>query len=157
MAYTFVIAFYVQTVLLCCSDPRHVHSFLKQVTYGIRSCGLMRQILQFGLNAKHYVWRKPGTAQHPSSTIPTVKNSGGSIMLWECFSAAATGRLVRIEGTMNGAKCRQILDENLLQIANYPRLGWRFTFQQQHGRMVENPQSPKKADTDVPKKAVIAT
>ena len=63
----------------------------------------------FGLNAKSHVWRKPGT-------IPTVKHGGFSIMLWGCFSAAGTGRLVRIEAKMNGAKYREILDEkNLLQ------------------------------------------
>ena len=77
----------------------------------------------FGLNAKHHVWRKPGT-------IPTVKHGGGSIMLWGCFSAAGTGRLVRIEGKMNGAKYREILDENLLQSAQDLRQGQRFTFQQ---------------------------
>ena len=51
-------------------------------------------------------------------------------MLWGCFSAAGTGRLVRIEGKMNGAKYREILDENLLQSAQDLRLGRRFTFQQ---------------------------
>ena len=50
-------------------------------------------------------------------------------MLWGCFSAAGTPRLVRIEGTINGPKYRQILDENLLQSANN-RMGKRFTFQQ---------------------------
>ena len=50
----------------------------------------------FGLNAKRCVWKTTGT-------IPTVKNGGGSIMLWVCFSAAETGRLVRIEGKMNDA------------------------------------------------------
>jgi hypothetical protein len=35
-------------------------------------------------------------------------------MLWECFSAAGTGRLVRIEAKMNEAKYKEILDENLL-------------------------------------------
>ncbi len=84
----------------------------------------------FGLNSKRYVWRKPGTAHHLSNTVPTVKHGGGSIMLWGCFSAAGTGRLVAIEGKMNAAKYRDILDENLLQIAQDLRLGRRFTFQQ---------------------------
>ena len=52
----------------------------------------------------------------------------GSIMLWGCFSAA--GKLVRIEGKMNGAKYREILNENLLQSTLDLRLGRRFTFQQ---------------------------
>ena len=54
---------------------------------------------------------------------------GGSIMMWECFSVAGAGRLVRIEGKMNGEKYRAILDENLLQDL---RLGRRFTFQQEN-------------------------
>uniref|UniRef100_A0AAZ3RVK5 Tc1-like transposase DDE domain-containing protein n=1 Tax=Oncorhynchus tshawytscha TaxID=74940 RepID=A0AAZ3RVK5_ONCTS len=56
-----------------------------------------------------------------------VKHCGGSIMLWVCFSVAGTGRLVRIEGKMNGAKYREILDENLLRNSDW---GQRFTFQQ---------------------------
>ena len=51
-------------------------------------------------------------------------------MLWGCYSAAGTGRLVRIEGKKNRAKYREILDENLLQNAQALRLGLRFTFQQ---------------------------
>ena len=61
---------------------------------------------------------------------PTVKHGGGSIMLWWCFSAVGTGRLVRNEGKMNGAKYREILDENLLQSVQDLRLRRRFTFQQ---------------------------
>jgi hypothetical protein len=41
----------------------------------------------------------------------TSVTSGGNL---PCFSVAGTGRLVRIEGQMNGAKYREILDENLL-------------------------------------------
>ena len=77
----------------------------------------------FGLNAKSHIWKKPGT-------IPTVKHGGDSIMLWGCLSATGTGRLVRIEGKMNRAKYRKILDENLLQSPQDLRLGQRFTFQQ---------------------------
>jgi hypothetical protein len=46
------------------------------------------------------------------------------------FSAAGTGRLVRIKRKINGAKYRVILDENLLQTTQDLRLGQRFTFQQ---------------------------
>ena len=74
----------------------------------------------FGLNAKHHIWRKSGT-------IPTVKHGGGSIMLWGCFSEAEAGSLVRNVRKMNGAKYREVLDENLLQDL---RLGRGFTFQQ---------------------------
>jgi hypothetical protein len=44
-------------------------------------------------------------------------------MLWGYFSAAGTERLVRIEGEMDGAKYRDILDETLLQRAQDLRLG----------------------------------
>ncbi|KAG2463250.1 TCB1 transposase, partial [Polypterus senegalus] len=84
----------------------------------------------FGVNARRHVWRKPGTAHHQANTIPTVKHGGGSIMLWGCFSAAGTGRLVRIKGKMTAAMDRDILDENLLQSALDLRLGRRFIFQQ---------------------------
>jgi hypothetical protein len=66
----------------------------------------------FGLNAKCHIWRKPGT-------ILKVKHGGGSIMLWGCFSAGGTGRLVRIKAKMY----REILHENLLQSAQDHRLG----------------------------------
>ena len=36
-------------------------------------------------------------------------------MVWGCFSAAGTGRLVRIKGKINRAKYREILDDNLPQ------------------------------------------
>ena len=63
-------------------------------------------------------------------TIRTVKHGGGIIMLWGCFSATGSGRLVRIEEKINGVKYREILDENLLQSTQDLRLGQRFTFQQ---------------------------
>ncbi len=46
------------------------------------------------------------------------------------FQLQGTGRLVAIEGKMNAAKYKDILDENLLQSAQDLRLGRRFTFQQ---------------------------
>ena len=77
----------------------------------------------FGLNAKCDIWRKPGTT-------PTVKHGGGNIMLWGCLSAAGTERLVGIEGKMNRAKYREVLDENMLQCTQDLRLGPGLTLQQ---------------------------
>ncbi len=76
------------------------------------------------------VWDDQNLSYHLSNKVPTVKHGGGSIMLWFFFSAAGTGRLVAIEGKMNAAKYRDILDENLLQSTQDLRLGRRFTFQQ---------------------------
>jgi hypothetical protein len=70
----------------------------------------------FGLNAKPHIWRKPGT-------IPTVTHGGGSIMLWDVFLAAGTGRQVGIEGKMNGAKYREILDEKPALELSGPQTG----------------------------------
>ena len=55
---------------------------------------------------------------------------GGTIMLWGCFSALGTWRLLRIYAKMNGAKYREILDENLLHSTQDLRLERRFTIQQ---------------------------
>ena len=73
--------------------------------------------------------RKSGTAHQLANTIPTGKHGGGSTMLWT-FSAKWTGSQVRIEGKINGAKYREILDENLVQSTQDLRLGQRFTVQQ---------------------------
>ena len=70
----------------------------------------------FGLYAKHHIWRKP-------VPIPMLKHDGGSVMLWGCFSAAGTGRLVCIGAKMNRAKYGEILDEILLQSAQDLWLG----------------------------------
>ncbi|KAG2465728.1 TC1A transposase, partial [Polypterus senegalus] len=84
----------------------------------------------FGVKPRRHVWSKPGTAHHQANTIPTVKHGGGSTMLWGCFSAAGTGRLVRMKEKMTAAMYRDILDENLLQSTLDLRLGRRFIFQQ---------------------------
>src|SRR4029434_4643219 len=64
----------------------------------------------FGINSTCCLWRGKNAEYDPKNTIPTVKHGGGNIMFWGCFSAKGTGRLHRIEGTMDGAMYRGILD-----------------------------------------------
>ena len=45
-------------------------------------------------------------------------------MLWSCFSSAGTGKLVKLEGTMDGAKYRRIVDENMLESTMNLKLGF---------------------------------
>uniref|UniRef100_A0A8C8F091 E3 ubiquitin-protein ligase n=1 Tax=Oncorhynchus tshawytscha TaxID=74940 RepID=A0A8C8F091_ONCTS len=60
----------------------------------------------------------PSITSGEPGTIPTVK-LGGEIILWGCFSAAGTGRLVGFEGKMNGAKYSGFLDEILLRTSDW--------------------------------------
>ena len=76
----------------------------------------------FGKNSTR-VWRKRNAELHPKNTIPTVKHGGGNIMLWGCFSAKGTGRLIRVEGRMNGAMYHGILSQNLLPSGRALRMG----------------------------------
>ena len=59
--------------------------------------------------------RKPNTSHHPRAPY---------------FSSAWIGKLVRIEGMIDGAKYREILERNMFQSSRDLRLGRRFTFKQ---------------------------
>ena len=98
--------------------------------FGVRqkACGRLPKHMEEGILVR---WDQNVVFwHHPENTIPTVKHGGGSIMLWRCFSSAGTGKLVRIEGMMDDAKYREILEGNLFQSTGDLRLGRRFTFQQ---------------------------
>ncbi len=65
------------------------------------------KIQHIEINSTRCVWRRRNAAYDPKNTIPTVKYGGGNIMLCGYFSAKGTGQLHRINGTMDGAMCRQ--------------------------------------------------
>ena len=48
------------------------------------------------------------------NTVPTVQFGGGSIIIWEYFSANGVGKISVIDGKMNAQKYKQILQENLM-------------------------------------------
>ncbi|KAI4892626.1 hypothetical protein NFI96_034105, partial [Prochilodus magdalenae] len=84
----------------------------------------------FGTMDQRYVWRRKNQAYEQKNTLPTVKHGGGSIMLWGCFASNGTGKLQRVQGTMNSLQYQEILEENVMESVTNLRLGRRWTFQQ---------------------------
>ena len=78
------------------------------------SCGLMRPRLIFGSDGVKRVWRHPGEEYKDKCVLPTVKHGGGSVMVWGCMSAAGTGVLQFIEGTMNSNMYCDILKQSII-------------------------------------------
>lgn len=76
-------------------------------------CSNKTKIELFDLNARHHVWRNPGTASHMGNAIPI----GSTVVAALCCGAAGTVSLVRVECKMNAATYRDIPDDNLLQSA----------------------------------------
>ncbi|KAF2358526.1 Transposase Tc1-like, partial [Trinorchestia longiramus] len=88
------------------------------------------KIKPFGRNNTNYVWRQQSEEYKPKCTIPTVKFGGGSIMVLGCFSSSGIDKLYNIEGTMNGRKYREILEELLLPVTSLLKLKRRWKFQE---------------------------
>jgi transposase len=101
------------------------HAFWKTVIWSDET-----KIELFGRNSARHVWRKEGTAYESNNTIPTVKHGGGSIMVWGCFTAHGTGALHIIDGKMDGAMYRQILEKSLIPSAKRLFKKRKWTFQQ---------------------------
>lgn len=68
----------------------------------------------FGSDGKTYVRRPVCKRYDPRYQIPTVKHGGGNIMVWGIFSGFGIGPIVEINGIMNAAIYKNILNNNLL-------------------------------------------
>ncbi len=76
--------------------------------------GLIRQKVElFERCVSRYIWHKTITAFHKNNIIPTVKDGGGSVMVWGCFAASGPGWLAIIDGIMNSALNQKILKEKV--------------------------------------------
>ncbi len=85
------------------------------------------EINLFGSDGVKHVWRQPSEEYKDKCVLPTVKHGGGSVMVWGCMSAAGTGELQFIEGTMNANMYCDILKQSM--IPSLRRLGRRAVFQ----------------------------
>ncbi len=81
----------------------------------------------FGSDGVKRVSRQPGEEYKDKFVLPTVKHGGGSVMVWGWMSAAETGELQIIEGTMNANMYCDILKQSI--IPSLRRLGRRAVFQ----------------------------
>ncbi len=99
----------------------------------------------FGSDGVKHVWRQPGKEYKDKCVLPTVKHGGGSVMVWGCISAAGTGELQFIEGTMNASMYYGILKQSM--ISSLRRLGRRAVFQHDN-----NPKHTSKTTTALLKK-----
>ncbi len=98
----------------------------------------------FGSDGVKHVWRQPGEYKD-KCVLSTVKHGGGNVMVWGCMSAAGTGELQFIEGTMNANMHCDILKQSM--IPSLWRLGRRAVFQHDN-----NPKHTSKTTTALPKK-----
>lgn len=67
-----------------------------------------------GSDGAQYCRRGPNEAFKPQYVDPRVKHGGGSVMVWGCITRIGFGRLVRIEGTMDGDLYCEVLEKGLL-------------------------------------------
>ena len=72
----------------------------------------------FGSDGRRWCWRKPGEEFDERYVRKEVKHGGGNVMVWACITANGLGRIVRIEGTMDGPLYTQILNEDLIGTLN---------------------------------------
>ncbi len=68
----------------------------------------------FGSDGVKRVWRQPGDEYKNKCVLPTVKHGGGSVMVCGCMSAAGTGEIQFIEGTMNANMYGDILKQSMI-------------------------------------------
>ncbi len=73
------------------------------------------------------MWQQSGEEYKEKCVLSTVKHGGGCVMVWGCMSAAGTGELQLIEGTMNANMHCDILKQSI--ISSLRRLGRRAVFQ----------------------------
>ncbi len=78
---------------------------------------------------RKFVWRTPKERYHVECLAPTVKHPA-KIMVWGCFAANGTGYLYRINGIMDSAVYKGIMQDVMIPSAEYLFDDGDYIFQQ---------------------------
>lgn len=71
------------------------------------------KINRFGSDGRNWTWRRDGESLQPKDVKQTMKNGGGSIMLWGCITASGVGYICEIQGIMDQHLYKEILQGEL--------------------------------------------
>ena len=81
----------------------------------------------FGSDGIKYVRHPIGLRNSVKYQVPTVKNGGGSVMVWSCFSRDRVGPIYRVRNIMDQNVYKGIIKGIMLPHANDKMLrGWTF-------------------------------
>ena len=82
----------------------------------------------FRSDGKFMIWRTLGEESDPNCTIPMIKQGGGSVMIWGCFTRQEIGKLCVFDRIIDRFYYRDILEQNLQPSINHFKLGQRYIF-----------------------------
>ncbi|ETO35951.1 hypothetical protein RFI_01112, partial [Reticulomyxa filosa] len=77
------------------------------------------KINRFGSDRKEYIWRRPNEIIYDCTTKPTLKGSGGSMMIWGCIEAKGVGDAAKITGTVNSELYKEIRADEIWNSSQY--------------------------------------
>uniref|UniRef100_A0AAZ3PSC7 Tc1-like transposase DDE domain-containing protein n=1 Tax=Oncorhynchus tshawytscha TaxID=74940 RepID=A0AAZ3PSC7_ONCTS len=100
------------------------HTFWRNVLWSDET-----KIELFGHNDHRYVWSTNRDACKSKNTIPTLKQGGGSLMVWGCFAAGGIGPLHKINGIMREGNYVDILQQHLKTSVRKLKLSCKCVFQ----------------------------
>lgn len=72
------------------------------------------RIDRFGSDGKIYAWKRDTDPLSPRHVQQTRKHGGGNIMIWSCITWQGVGFVVKVDGIMDQALYKNILEDDLL-------------------------------------------
>jgi transposase len=74
--------------------------------------------LIFRNDSRQWIWRRPHEKYDVDCLLPSMKSGNQGVMVWGCFTQNVLGPLIEVNGTINGTKYIEIMEQNLLPFLN---------------------------------------